>query len=62
MHAKEVDFKNSSLRLLFRQFGQNKKIETKNILIDEKNYQDLVVYFARYVHSKSIKMLSLNYH
>ena len=30
--------------------------------IDEKNYKDLVIYFTRYVHSKSIKMLSLYYH
>ena len=30
--------------------------------IDEKNYKDLTIYFTRYVHSKSIKMLSLHYH
>ena len=39
-----------------------KKLETKNILIDEKNYSDLVIYFTVYVHSKSMKMLSLYYH
>ena len=27
-----------------------------------KNYKDLVIYFTRYVHGKSIKMLSLYYH
>ena len=37
------------------------KIETKNVLIDEKNYKDLVIYFSRYVHSKSMKILSLEY-
>ena len=37
------------------------KLDTKNILIDEKNYQDLTIYFTRYVYSKSIKMLSLHY-
>ena len=26
-----------------------KKIETNNILIDEKNYKNLVIYFTRYV-------------
>ena len=39
-----------------------KKLETENILIHEKNYKDLVIYFTRYVHSKLIKMLSLYYH
>ena len=33
-----------------------------NILIDEKNYKDLTIYFTRYVHKRSIKMLSLHYH
>ena len=35
---------------------------TKNISIDEKNSKDLTISFTRYVHSKSIKMLSLNFH
>ena len=39
-----------------------KKLETENILIHEKNYKDLVIYFTIYVHSKLIKMLSLYYH
>ena len=39
-----------------------KRLETKNILINQKNYKDLVICFIRYVHSKSIKMLSLDYH
>ena len=30
--------------------------------MDEKNYKDLVIYFTRYVHSKSIKIFSLNYY
>ena len=38
-----------------------KKLETKTILIDEKNYKNLVIYFTRYVHSKSINMLSHQY-
>ena len=39
-----------------------KKLETKNILIDKKNYKHLVIYFTRYVHCKSIKILNLHYH
>ena len=27
-----------------------------------KNYKDLVIYFTRYVHIKSIKMLNPHYH
>ena len=38
-----------------------KKLETKNILINEENCKDLTIYFSRYVHSKSIKILSLHY-
>ena len=37
-------------------------LETENILIDEKNYKDLVIYFTKYVSSKSIKILSLHYY
>ena len=39
-----------------------KKLETRNILIDEKNFKNLVIYFTRYFHSQSIIILSLYYH
>ena len=39
----------------------NQKIKI-SFLINEKNYNDMVIYFTRYVHSKSIKVLSLLYH
>ena len=42
-------------------WSKQKKLETKNILIDKKHYKDLTIYFTRYVHSKSMKMLSLHY-
>ena len=38
-----------------------KILETKNILIDEKNFNDLTVCFTRYDYGKLIKMLSLYY-
>ena len=38
-----------------------KKLETKNNLIDDKNYKDLVI-FTRYEHRNSINMLSFCYH
>ena len=36
--------------------------DTRNILIYEKNYKGLKIYFTRYIHSISIKMLSLHDH
>ena len=38
------------------------KMETKNILFDEKNFKYLVICFPRYVNRKSIKMLSLYFY
>ena len=55
-------YQKSSLQLLFWQFNQSKKLETGNILIDKKDYKNLVIYFTRYVQSKLIKMLILHYH
>ena len=48
--------------ILTIQSKQNKKLETKNFLIVEKSYKDLMIYFTRYVHGKLIKTLSLHYH
>ena len=42
----------------FDNLVKGKKLEAKKIIIDEKNYKDLVIYFTRYVHSKSIKTSS----
>ena len=33
----------------------------KNILIDEKNYKDLIIYFTRCNRGKSIRILNLYY-
>ena len=41
---------------------KSEKIETKNILIDQKNFKDLVIYLTRYVNCKPIKMINLYYH
>ena len=65
MHVKEINTKNLVQNYyydnLVKAKKKKKKIETKNILIDEKNVKDLGTCFTRYVHSKSIKMLSLHY-
>ena len=51
-----------STTIVFDNLVKVKKIAIKNVLMDEKNYKDLVIYFTRYVHSKSIKIFSLNYY
>ena len=40
--------------ILANMFKAN-KLETRNILFDEENYNDLAIYFTRYVYKKSIK-------
>ena len=46
----------------FANLVKTKKLETKIIIINEKNYKNLTKYFTRFVQSSSIKMLSLHYH
>ena len=58
----EISIKNRVYNYYFENLVKANKKETKNILIDEKNYKDLAIYFTRYVRIKSIKMFSLYYH
>ena len=58
MHVKEINIKNHVCNCYFNNSIEAKKLETKNILIDEGSYQELS---TRYVHNKSIKMLGLHY-
>ena len=60
MHSKETHIKNRVCNYYFDNLVKAKKQETENILINEKNYKDLVIYF-RLVYSKLIKML-LHHH
>ena len=62
MNIKESNIKSIVYSYYFDNLIRANKIETENILIDVKNYKDLVAYFTRYVHQKLIKMLSLYYH
>ena len=62
MHAKEIDIKNEVYNYCFDILIKGKKIETIAVLFNEKHYNNLVIYFTRYIHSKSRKMLSLHYH
>ena len=57
MHIQVINIKNQVYNYHFDNLVKAKKIETKNILINGKNYKDLTIYFTRYVHSKSIKIL-----
>ena len=38
-----------------------KKLETKNILIDQKNNEGFMIYFTKYVHNKLINIRRLHY-
>ena len=60
MHVKKSLLKIKSLYV--RQFNYTKKMETKNIVIDEKSLKDLVIYFTRYGSAKTVTMLNLYYH
>ena len=62
MHIQEINIKNRVHSYNFDNLVKAKKVETKNSLIDEKNYKTFTIYFTIYVHSKAIKMLSLHYH
>ena len=61
MYIKEVNIKNRVYNYCFHNFIRGKKIVAKNILSHEKNYKDLVIYFTRYVYSKSIKYGNIEY-
>ena len=55
MHIKEINIKNRVYNYYFGSLIKPKKVETKSILIDEKNNENFLIYFTRYVHSKSKK-------
>ena len=38
------------------------KLETKIVLIDEKNCKDFLIYFTRYGHEKSIRLFNFDYY
>ena len=46
----------------FNNLIESEKLKNKNILVDEKNFKNLVIYFTRYVNCNSIKMLSLYFY
>ena len=62
MHIQEINITNGICNYHFDNLVKAKKLKAKNFLIDKKNNKDLTIYFSIYVHSKSIKMLSLHYH
>ena len=62
VHLKKISIKNGVCNYYFDNLMKAKNLKTKNILIDEKNYNNLVIYCARFVHRRSIKMWNLYYH
>ena len=61
MHIKDIN-SNNLVYNYFDNLIKVVKIETKNKLIDDKNCNDLVIYFVRYVRKTSIDILRLYYH
>ena len=62
MQIKEINIKRGVHKYYFDNLIKAKNLESKNILIDEKTCKNLVIYFTRYVHKKSMKMLIVDYH
>ena len=46
MHVRKINIKNRVCNYHFANLVKAKKLKTKNILIDEKNYKDLTTYFT----------------
>ena len=52
MHIKGIHINNRVHDYYFENLIKAKKLATKYILIDQKSYKNLVIYFARHVHSR----------
>ena len=64
MNINEIDIKIQFCNCYFNksiEVKKKEKLETKIISFDQKSYKNLVIYFTRYVHNKSIKILRLHY-
>ena len=59
MDIKDINIENRVYSYYFDNLIKAKKSETKKILIDEKNYKDLVIYFTRYDRGRSVRTLSI---
>ena len=59
---KRINIKNRAYNYYHKRLTKVKNIETRNILIKEKNYKNLITFFTRYDHGKLIGMLRLYYH
>ena len=62
MYIQEINIKYQIYNYYFDNLVKVKNLATKNIAIDEKNFNGLTIYFHRYVHCKSIKILTLYFH
>ena len=50
MHIQKINIKNRVYNYHFDNLVKPKKLESKNILIVEKNFKDLTIYFTRYAY------------
>ena len=59
IHINEIYIKNQVCHYYFNNAANAKKLATNNILIDEKSYKYLVIYFTKFAHNKLLKNLRL---
>ena len=57
MHIQQINIKNQVYNYYFDSLVKTKILENKTILTDKKNYRDMLIYFTRYVYSKSMKFV-----
>ena len=62
MNFKEINVKKRVYNYCFDYLIKAKMLEPETILINEKNFKTLVIYFSRYDHGRSMTMLSLYVH
>ena len=62
VHFKEININNRVYNYYFDYLMNAKNLESKNTLVNERNYKDLIICFTRYDREKPIRMLSLYFH
>ena len=62
IYINKISVKKGVYDYYFDNLVKLKNLDTKFILIDQKNYKSLMIYVTIYVDKKWIKLLSLNFH
>ena len=59
MHSQKINIENRVYTYPFDNLVKAKTLETKNILINEKNYKHLTIYFTRYLKEMTEKIFDV---